>query len=66
VQVLANGEPVRLSEGATVNDLIEALGLGAKFVVAELNGQPVDRSDMPRKTLNDGDKVELVRAVAGG
>lgn len=63
---MANGEPVRLGEGATVADLLGALGLGEKWVVAELNGDPVDRRDMPRTSLKEGDKVELVRAVAGG
>jgi thiamine biosynthesis protein ThiS len=66
VEVIANGDPIRLAEGATITDLLQALGLGAKWVVAELNGEPVDRSAMPRTVLKDGDKVELVRAVAGG
>jgi sulfur carrier protein len=63
---LANGEPVDLAEGSTIADLLTRLGLGAKWVVAEMNGRPVDRPDMPTTVLRDGDKVELVRAVAGG
>ena len=66
MQVLANGEAVDIAEGATVTDLLVALGFGAKWVVAELNGEPVNRSDMPTTSLRNGDKVELVRAVAGG
>ena len=66
MQVLANGEAVDISDGASVTDLLAALGLGAKWVVAELNGEPVNRADMPRTLLREGDKVELVRAVAGG
>jgi sulfur carrier protein len=66
VQVYANGDAVTLADGATITDLLDALGLGAKWVVAELNGEPVDRSDMPRTSLKEADKVELVRAVAGG
>lgn len=64
--VVANGEPVTLGEGATVSDLLTELGLGARWVVAELNGEPVERPDMPRTALSEGDRVELVRAVAGG
>lgn len=66
MRVLANGDPVELPDGAALTDLLDALGLGAKWVVAELNGDPVARADMPTTKLADGDRVELVRAVAGG
>ena len=66
MEVFANGDSVNLSDGATITDLLAVLGLGAKWVVAELNGQPVERSRMPITALSEGDKVELVRAVAGG
>jgi sulfur carrier protein len=64
--VVANGNPVALADGATITDLLTELGLGAKWVVAELNGAPVERSQMPSTSLSEGDRVELVRAVAGG
>ena len=66
ITVVANGDRVTLPVGSTVVDLLEQLGLGAKWVVAERNGEPVDRVDMPVTTLLDGDRIELVRAVAGG
>lgn len=66
MQVIANGDPVTLPEGARLPDLFAVLGVGAKWVVAEVNGDAVDRTDMPALVLADGDRVELVRAVAGG
>ena len=66
ITVVANGDPVELADGATLVDLLDHLGLGAKWVVAERNGDAVDRADMPATTLADGDRIELVRAVAGG
>jgi len=66
VQVVANGEAVELDDGATLNDLLGRLGLGAKWVVVERNGQPVPRRETPTTLLSDGDRLELVRAVAGG
>ncbi len=66
MKVLANGETVTLEEGASLTDLYSALGVSAKWVVAELNGEAVDRADAPGTALADGDRVELVRAVAGG
>jgi sulfur carrier protein len=66
VRVTANGADVLLPDGALLTDLLETLGLGAKWVVAERNGDPVDRADMATTSLHDGDRIELVRAVAGG
>jgi sulfur carrier protein ThiS len=34
--------------------------------VAEHNGVAIGRAEMPRVVLADGDRIELVRAVAGG
>ena len=66
VNVTANGDPVELGAGATVADLLERLGLGGKWVLVERNGEPVPRADLATTTLSDGDRLELVRAVAGG
>ncbi len=66
MKVVANGEDVELPAGAGLLDLFEALGVGAKWVVAEVNGEAVARADMAGVRLSEGDRVELVRAVAGG
>ncbi len=66
MQVIANGDPVVLPDGAHLTDLLQVLGLGAKWVVAERNGEAVDRADMAGTVLAEGDRIELVRAVAGG
>lgn len=64
--VTANGDPVELAEGATVADLLAALGLGGRWVLVERNGEPVRRADLATTALAEGDRLELVRAVAGG
>ncbi len=66
VQVVANGNAVELDDGATLDDLLTQLGLGAKWVVVERNGEPVPRRETASTVLVDGDRLELVRAVAGG
>jgi len=66
VQVMANGAAVELDEGATLDDLLGRLGLGAKWVVVERDGEPVARRETATTRLSDGDRLELVRAVAGG
>ena len=66
MNVIANGDPVELPEGATVEDLLAVLGLGGKWVIVERNREPVARADLAVTVLVDGDQIELVRAVAGG
>jgi sulfur carrier protein len=66
MRVLANGDPVELPSGASVDDLLKELRLGGKWVLVERNGEPVPRKELTTTTLADGDRLELVRAVAGG
>jgi sulfur carrier protein len=67
ITVVANGRPVELAEGSTLAGLLNTLGIPAKAVAAlEHNGEPVPRADHAARSLSDGDRVELVRAVAGG
>ncbi len=66
ITVVSNDDPVSLPEGTTVGGLLEHLGLGAKWVLVERNGEPVERRLLGEVVLQDGDRLELVRAVAGG
>ncbi len=65
-RVTANGDEVEVPVGASVDDLLRVLGLSGKWVVVERNGQPVNRRDLGTTLLEAGDRLELVRAVAGG
>lgn len=64
--VQANGRPVEMAEGASVDDLLGRLGMGGRWVLVERNGLPVPRPLLATTTLAEGDRLELVRAVAGG
>ena len=64
--VTANGGEVTVRDGSTVVDLLAHLGLGARWVLVERNGEPVERADLDTTVLAEGDRLELVRAVAGG
>lgn len=67
ITVVANGRPVELPDGSTLTGLLDALGVPTKAVAAmEHNGEPVPRADHAVRSLSDGDRIELVRAVAGG
>lgn len=62
----SNGKPLDVPDGATLEQLLHQLGLGAKWVLVERNGEPVNRRDLTTTVLEPGDRLELVRAVAGG
>jgi thiamine biosynthesis protein ThiS len=66
MQVVVNGSGTEVPSGASVTDLLGQLGLGGKWVVVERNGEPVERRHLDTTVLGDGDRIELVRAVAGG
>lgn len=66
MKVVANGEAVELPDGSTVDDLLVALNLGGRWVLVERNGEPVERRHLSTTVLTEGDRLELVRAVAGG
>jgi len=67
ITVVANGRPVELPDGSTLTSLLDALGVPGRAVAAmEHNGDPVPRADHAARPLSDGDRIELVRAVAGG
>ena len=66
MRVTANGQAVEVAEGATVAELLAHLGLGGRWVLVERNAATVPRSELETTVLADGDRVELVRAVAGG
>ena len=66
MRVTANGEPVEVADGSTVDDLLAGMGLGGKWVLVERNGEPVERRHLATTALAEGDRLELVRAVAGG
>jgi len=66
VQLVVNGSPRAVEAGTTLPALLEALGLQVGSVVVEHNGSALLRSEVRTAVLADGDRLELVRAVAGG
>jgi sulfur carrier protein len=66
VEVIVNGRPTEVAADASLESLLADLGLDRRWVVVERNREPVERRLVPTTRLVDGDRIELVRAVAGG
>lgn len=66
MQLLVNGLVRDVADGTTLPALLTSLGLQVGSVVVEHNGTALLRSEVLAATLCDGDRLELVKAVAGG
>jgi sulfur carrier protein len=51
---------------STMAELLEQLGIKAATVVAEVDGQIVERNKFAQTKLRNGQSIELVRFVGGG
>jgi sulfur carrier protein len=51
---------------ATIADLLQRLGVDSATVIAELDGQIIERANFPNAPLRAGQSIELIRFVPGG
>ncbi len=66
IGVMVNGAPREVAAGATVADLLAALGVDRGRVAVERNQDVVPRKDYDRVRLDAGDHLEVVAFVGGG
>jgi len=64
--VVANGRELPLQPPATLESFLVSQGLLPRSVVVEHNGEAVAPSEFARRPLAPGDRLEIVRIVAGG
>ena len=64
--ITANGQPIATKLPCTIEAFLVAQGLLPRSVVVEHNGEAVAPSEFARRPLNDGDRLEIVKIVAGG
>ncbi|NBB91546.1 MAG: sulfur carrier protein ThiS [Gammaproteobacteria bacterium] len=56
-----NGRGRELPDNLTITGVLEELGYDERSVSVERNGQPVSASLFAELTVNDGDRVEIVK-----
>ena len=64
--VTANGKPVAVKLPCSVEVFLTGQGLLPRSVVVEHNGDAVVPSEFSRRLLASGDRLEIVKIVAGG
>lgn len=50
----------------SITDFVKTLSIGEQPVLVELNGEAVLQREFETTLVRDGDKVEVIRMVAGG
>ncbi len=66
MHLTVNGRLTEVPPDTTLRGLLSQLALTAGSVVVELNGTALRPSEQAATLLREGDRLELVRAVAGG
>ncbi len=64
--IIANGQPIQTVFPCTIESFLVAQKLLPRSIVVELNGEAVTPSEFSRRALKPGDKLEIVKIVAGG
>jgi sulfur carrier protein len=64
--VTANGCETAVALPCTVEAFLTQQGLLPRSVVVELNQEALSPSDFAQRQLQPGDRLEIVRIVAGG
>ncbi len=68
MRVVLNGAERELAEGATVQAAVEALDLPAagRGVAVAVDAEVVPRTEWDEHTLQEGARIEVLRAIQGG
>jgi len=66
LQIQVNGQPRNCRSGSTVGDLLRELGIKTERVAVELNLEILERKDFELRSLNQGDRVEILSFIGGG
>ena len=64
--ITVNGEERTSDPGTTLASLLEAFGVRADGTAVALNDDVVPRARHAETVLRDGDRLEIIVAVAGG
>jgi sulfur carrier protein len=66
MRLTLNGKDQDVSAGVTVASLLDTLALRRDGIAVALNDDVVPRAEHATRTLSDGDRLEIIVAVAGG
>ena len=66
VVITVNGQPRTMPAGATLRDVVVALGWEGRPLAVEVNEQVVPRAELGGRMVHADDRLEIVTLVGGG
>ena len=66
ITIRVNGEPLAVPARCTLDELLERMGMAGQRVAVERNEDVVPRSEHATTGLQEGDRIEIIRAIGGG
>lgn len=66
MKLMVNGEGREFTGAAGITEVLEQLGMHPNTALVEWNGRALFRHEWAGVELRDGDKLEIIRVVAGG
>lgn len=65
MRLKVNGKQEEIQE-ASLLDLLNSKNIEPRMVTVELNNKMIDRTDLEKTPLNEGDELELIYFMGGG
>jgi thiamine biosynthesis protein ThiS len=66
MRISLNGEAADTRGAKTVAELVDRYQMSPKAILIEHNGVALHRREWAERMLADGDRIEIIRVVAGG
>ena len=66
ITLTVNGKPREASGPVSIERYLLDIGVTQKAIAVAHNGEVIPRTELGGITLEDGDQLEIVRAVGGG
>lgn len=66
MKIILNGKETEVSEGLTLQKLLQDMKIEPQLVACELNLKIIRRKDYGAQALTEGDQVEILQMIGGG
>ncbi len=64
--IVVNGKPIQLERPMSVTDYLRHIGFEGRRVAVAVNSEVLQSEEYDGTIIDEGDRVEVVRAVGGG
>ena len=66
MRITVNGQSMEVADGLNVEGLLAALGVKREYTAVAVNREVMPRAQYTTVSLQEGDRVEIVRPMGGG